>query len=81
MEALTSCETIHRKIAEHPDRLGIEGKYFRFNVPQGMSTIGLEEWNKIGDMIALMKNYMAHGDVRKSKETVAKLLLEPHLTS
>lgn len=81
VDSLTSCETIHRRLAEHPDRLGIDGKYFRFNVPQGMSKIGLEEWEKVGDMIALTKNYMAHGDVRNSKETVARFLLEPQLAS
>ena len=81
VDSLISCETIHRRIAEHPERLGIEGRYFRFNVPQGMSTIGLEEWEKIGDMIALTKNYMTHGDVRNSKETVARFLLKPQLAS
>lgn len=72
---------IHRRLAEHPDRLGIDGKYFRLNVPQGISTIGLEEWEKIGDIIALTKNYMAHGDIRNFKETVARFLLEPQLAS
>lgn len=79
VDCVASCETVHRRVAEHPDRLGVDGRYFRFNVPQGMSKIGLEEWEKIGDMIALTKNYMTHGDVRNFKETIARFLLKPQL--
>jgi hypothetical protein len=75
--SLTSCEKTHRKISEHPEKLGIAGKYFRFNVPQGLSDIGLEEWKKMGDVIASTNKYTSHGDVRRSKEKVARLLLEP----
>ena len=73
---ITSCERIHRRLAEEGEGYGIGGSYFRFNVPQGMSKIGLDEWEKIGDMITLTKNYM-RADARTSKEAVAKVLLEP----
>src|SRR5438046_8501121 len=81
VKSLTSCERIHRKLLEHPERLGINGSYFRFNVPQGMFEIGLEEWEKLGDMIALTENYMDYSDVRRCKEAVAQLLLGPQLAS
>jgi hypothetical protein len=29
----------------------IDGRYFRFNIDQGMANIGLQEWERIGDMI------------------------------
>lgn len=79
VECITSCERIHRRLAEDGEGYGLDGSYFRFNVPQGMSKIGLGEWEKIGDMITLAKNYM-RGDARASKETVASLLLEPRLS-
>ena len=80
VECLTSSDRVHRRLAEEGEVYGIGGKYFRFNVPQGMSKIGLEEWEKIGDMITLTRNYMK-GDARTSRETVARLLLEPRLAS
>jgi hypothetical protein len=42
---------------EQAKRLNIHGSYFRFDVPQGMSTIGLEDWEKLKDMIALTTQY------------------------
>jgi hypothetical protein len=28
----------------------LRGKYFRFNVQQGMQTISLQEWTKLGEV-------------------------------
>jgi len=79
--SLTSCEKIHRDVSEkYPDRLVPNVNYFRFNVPQGMSTIGLEEWKKIGDIVALAEDYMDHGEILDRKKTIARLLLNPQLS-
>ena len=78
VECITSCERINRRLAEEGEGYGIGKSYFRFNIPQGMSKIGLEEWEKIGDMITLAKNYM-RGDARTSREAVARFLLEPQV--
>ena len=56
---------VHREIAEHPDRDILEGNYFRLNVPQGMATIGLAEWDKLKTMIALTNRYMEHGEMKE----------------
>jgi predicted acylesterase/phospholipase RssA len=72
VECLTSCERVHREIAER----NLDGTYFRLNVPQGMSAIGLDEWRKLGEMIALTQEYMDHSDVRSMKIVIAKLLLK-----
>jgi Patatin-like phospholipase len=77
VQCLTSCERIHRRINENPERLGLGQNYFRLNVPQGMSKIGLEEWRKLGDMIALTKDYMDSGEMRRMKLRIAFLLLNP----
>jgi hypothetical protein len=76
--SLTSCEKIHREVSSHfPDRIAPYKNYFRLNVPQGMSEINLEEWEKIGDIIALTQNYMEHGEIEGRKIIIANLLLNP----
>jgi hypothetical protein len=73
-----SCETIHQDVClKYPDRIKYEENYFRFNVPQGISEIGLEEWNKIGDVIDFTQTYMEHGAIEGCKLKVASLLLNP----
>jgi len=74
VKCVTSCELIHRELAENPERIIVDGNYFRLNVPQGMSQIGLAEWNKLEDMIALTNAYMTHGEMIKPKRTIANLL-------
>ena len=81
VKCLTSCEITHREVAEHPERIVLDGNYFRLNVPQGMSKIGLDEWDKLEDMIALTNSYMTHGDRLKLKQIIAKLLLKPQFAS
>jgi hypothetical protein len=55
--------------------------YFRLNVPQGMSTIGLDEWNKVEDIIALTISHMQRPERVKPKLNIAKLLRRPQLAS
>jgi predicted acylesterase/phospholipase RssA len=80
VNCLTSSEKVHRRLCEDGEMYGIEGVYFRFNVPQGMSKVGLEEWDKTGDMTTLTKNYM-RADARSSRDAVARILLERWLPS
>jgi hypothetical protein len=78
ISCLTSCEIIHHNVCrEYPDHIMDEENYFRFNAPQGMSGIGLEEWEKIGDVIDLTEMYMEQGAMERRKLKVAKLLLNP----
>jgi Patatin-like phospholipase len=79
VECLTSCEKVHDDVcSKFPDRILFEANYFRFNVPQGISAIGLEEWNRIGDVIDLTEKYMEKADMENRKLKVAELLLNPH---
>jgi hypothetical protein len=78
ISCLTNCEIVHHDVClQYPDRIKDEENYFRFNVPQGMSEIGLEEWEKIGDIIDLTQMYMEHGAMEKRRLKVANLLLNP----
>jgi predicted acylesterase/phospholipase RssA len=81
VQCLTSCERVHSEIAEHPDRDILDGNYFRLNVLQGMSTIGLAEWDKLKTMIALTERYMQHGEMKERKCKIANLLQYPQRTS
>jgi predicted acylesterase/phospholipase RssA len=81
VKCLTSCELIHREVAEHCDRDILEGNYFRLNVVQGMSAIGLAEWDKLGTMIALTNRYMDNGDKRNEKRRITELLRDPQRAS
>ncbi|CZR51442.1 uncharacterized protein PAC_01318 [Phialocephala subalpina] len=75
-ECLTDCKKVHDDVILHLDRDGIRGRYFRFNTP-GMSTIGLEEWEKIPDIISLTETYMDDAENIERKETVASFIENP----
>ncbi|KID81420.1 Ankyrin repeat-containing domain protein [Metarhizium guizhouense ARSEF 977] len=77
VKSLTSCETVHQRLNEDPARHGLADSYFRLNVPQGMSQIGLEEWNKMNDIKSLTIPYMETGDCYRMKQKIAKVLLNP----
>jgi hypothetical protein len=80
IDSLTSCEKIHRDLSsKFPDRIAPYENYFRLNVSQGMCEIGLEEWKKIGDIIALTQNYMEHGEMEKWKTSIVRILLDPQV--
>jgi predicted acylesterase/phospholipase RssA len=81
VHGLTSCEMVHREISERLNRDILDGNYFRLNVPQGMSTIGLAEWDKINPMIALTKRYMELGEIIELKRKMANLLRDPQRAS
>jgi hypothetical protein len=81
VHSLTSCERVHRTIMEDLEGRGIDGRYFRFNVNQGMFNIGLDEWERIGHMIAFTKSYMSHSDRKELRNKVTEFLLDPNKAS
>jgi len=77
VNCLTSCEKVHNEIAEHPKHDILMGNYFRLNVPQGIGTIGLAEWDKLNSMIALTNRYMEQAEMKIPKHRMANILLHP----
>jgi hypothetical protein len=75
-ECVTSCERVHVDIDRNLLSNGLDGKYFRLNIPQGMGKIQLEEWKKCGDIEALAMDYMESGEGLRAKQMVAKILLD-----
>ncbi len=78
---ITSCELIHREVSQNCDHDILNGNYFRLNVTQGMSKIGLAEWDKVGDMAALTQRYMEDGGIRKTRRIIVDLLQDPRRAS
>ena len=78
---LTSCEMVHRELADHPDQYILNGNYFRLNVLQGMAEIGLAEWDKLPKMISLTNRYMEHGERKQPIQRIANLLQHPQCAS
>jgi hypothetical protein len=54
---------VDREVAECQDRHNLHRNYFRLNVPQGMRAIGLAEWDKLKQMIAITNRHMGHCNV------------------
>jgi len=48
--AATECETAHQEMLGKKE---LRGKYFRFNVQQGLQGVSLTEWQKLGEVAAL----------------------------
>jgi patatin-like phospholipase/acyl hydrolase len=76
VECITSCEITHEEVLEHCDREILGANYFRLNVPQGVSSFGLDEWQKLGEMIALTNRYMDR-EKKREKRKIAELLENP----
>jgi len=68
----TECDTAHQDMLRKKE---LRGKYFRFNVQQGLQGVSLMEWQKLGETASLTEAYLREVDVeRKMNEVVAKLL-------
>jgi predicted acylesterase/phospholipase RssA len=67
---VTSCETVHRQLFQKQDRLGIGGRYFRFNAPVDMSDIENEA------VIELTIDYMESPELRAPCIRTVRALLD-----
>ncbi|KAJ7840799.1 acyl transferase/acyl hydrolase/lysophospholipase [Mycena olivaceomarginata] len=68
----TDCEKEHQSLAHHFD--GVEKLYFRFNVEQGMQDIQLDQWEKLGDVVANTRQYIqSHPVVNQLADAVKSL--------
>jgi Patatin-like phospholipase len=78
--ALTDCEAIHHDACgRQSDGVVLDQTYFRWNVPHGLADVGLEEWNKIGDIKTITGAYMRLRELESRKIMVAQLLLNPRI--
>jgi hypothetical protein len=75
VENTTRCAKIHHEVMSNLDRDGLRTAYFRLNTPD-IGNIGLEEWERMDDMIALAKDYMTPRSMRELKSTIARTILQ-----
>ncbi|KAJ7840815.1 FabD lysophospholipase-like protein [Mycena olivaceomarginata] len=68
----TDCEKEHQSLAHCFD--GVEKLYFCFNVEQGMQDIQLNQWEKLGDVVANTRQYIqSHPVVNQLADAVKSL--------
>ncbi|KAG8813503.1 hypothetical protein FRC17_001547 [Serendipita sp. 399] len=68
----TQCQAVHHQMYKKRE---LKGKYYRFNVEQGLQTVSLSEWTKLGEVGIHTEQYTRDADVtRKLDEAVEKIL-------
>ncbi|KIM34548.1 hypothetical protein M408DRAFT_60069 [Serendipita vermifera MAFF 305830] len=50
----TECDTAHQDMVRMKE---LKGKYFRFNVQQGLQNVSLMEWEKLGETASITEAY------------------------
>ena len=70
----TETEKTAETFARHYTNLDDGGRYYRFNVLQGLEKIGLEEASKRGAIMAATKRYLASERVHKELKKCGELL-------
>ncbi|KAJ7808425.1 hypothetical protein B0H14DRAFT_3762178 [Mycena olivaceomarginata] len=70
----TDCEKEHQSLSHRFD--GVDKLYFRFNVEQGMQDIQLNQWEKLGDVVANTRQYMQSQPVVNQLADAVKSLSE-----
>ncbi|KAJ7357900.1 hypothetical protein DFH08DRAFT_437176 [Mycena albidolilacea] len=73
-EIATDCEKEHQAIVHRFN--GIANFYFRFNVEQGMQNIQLNQWERLGDVVANTRQYIQSQWVTNQLADAAKSLSE-----
>ncbi|KAJ7827110.1 hypothetical protein B0H14DRAFT_3144690 [Mycena olivaceomarginata] len=68
------CEKEHQSLLHRFD--GVEKLYFRFNIEQGMQDIQLNQWEKLGVVVANTRQYMQTQPVVNQLADAAKSLSE-----
>lgn len=59
----------------------ISGVYFRLNVEQGMQSITLEEWKKLGEVTTHTAQYLQEAKVRQEVDNMVNILAQTRASS
>ena len=79
IEMMTDSETIANNFAMSSDgqELSESKRYFRFNVPQGLQDLEMDEWREIEKMKAMTTSYLGKAATDEAVTACALCLLEP----
>ncbi|KAL2289483.1 hypothetical protein FJTKL_01756 [Diaporthe vaccinii] len=83
VEMMTDSEDIAEQFANSSEgiRLTSANRYFRFNVPQGMQDLQLDDWRETEKMRALTASYLRKNTSGVETERCAEVLLSPDVNS
>ena len=77
----TESETTARQFHQEHSNLDENSRYFRFNVPDGMAEIGLEDLSEISTIVASTDYYLESESTYRQVKICAKLLSERNCPS
>ncbi|KAG9119197.1 hypothetical protein FRC07_005928 [Ceratobasidium sp. 392] len=69
----TECERAHQELAGRPQ---LSGVYFRFNVDQGMQGVGMDEWNRMNQIIAHTRNYLRRNPCNQDVDKLVTTIVD-----
>jgi hypothetical protein len=81
LDIATETEKTAERFARDKERLGDEGRYFRFNVLRGLEDIGLEDSKQKNAIVAATSRYVAFQAVFKQMKACGNNLAERECTS
>ncbi|KAK7717711.1 hypothetical protein SLS64_003206 [Diaporthe eres] len=83
VKMMTDSEDIAEQFANSSEgiRLTRANRYFRFNVPQGMQDLQLDDWRETEKMRALAASYLRKNTSGVETERCAEVLLSPDVNS
>ncbi|KAI1075489.1 hypothetical protein F5B20DRAFT_559891 [Whalleya microplaca] len=67
----TETEQTHRRFLKNHEDLGLKGRYFRFNVSEGLSGVKLDDYAMIGTIEAATRAYLDSPEVQSAATSVA----------
>ncbi|KAK8104492.1 uncharacterized protein PG998_011525 [Apiospora kogelbergensis] len=70
----TDTEKTHQRFLRSLGDLGINGRYFRYNIDKGLEDVSLDDHGKIGIIEAATQAYLGLLEVQSSIESLASLL-------
>ncbi|KAI1358173.1 hypothetical protein F5Y08DRAFT_351165 [Xylaria arbuscula] len=70
----TETEQTHRRFLELHEDLGLKGRYFRFNVDQGLRDVRLDDYTKVEIIEAATRRYLASPEVQSRTLSFAAVI-------
>ena len=77
VEIATETEATEKKFIRRWTEHHNNNRYFRFNVERGLQTVGLEEYDKLGEIESAVEEYLTYvPQMSRVRDCVSNLLLK-----
>ena len=74
----TEADETARKFLSSHSHIGLQGRYFRFNVPRGLESVKLDEYEDKAKIAAATKAYLVETSTELSVKACASILQNPN---